>query len=194
MNLSPTLLLIAYSQGIFPMANRAGGIDWFDPDPRAILPLDDSFHISRSLARTLRRNPFEIRVDTAFRQVMLACAQPAPGREATWIGDEFIEAYSQLHQLGFAHSVEAWLDGKLVGGLYGVSLGGLFAGESMFSRAKDASKVALAHLTNRLRTGGFTLHDVQMMTPHLRRFGAILIPREEYKARLAEALRMNATF
>jgi leucyl/phenylalanyl-tRNA--protein transferase len=194
MNLSPTLLLIAYSQGIFPMANRAGAIDWFDPDPRAILPLDDSFYISRSLARTLRRNPFEMRVDTAFREVMLACAQPAPGREFTWIGDEFIEAYSQLHQLGFAHSVEAWLDGKLAGGLYGVSLGGLFAGESMFSRVKDASKVALVHLTNRLRGSGFVLHDIQMMTPHLQRFGAILIPREEYKARLAGALRVKATF
>lgn len=194
MNLSPTLLLIAYSQGIFPMTNRAGGIDWFDPDPRAILPLDDSFHIPRSLARALKRNSFEIKVDTAFRDVMMACAQPASGREVTWIGDEFIEAYSQLHQLGFAHSVEAWLDGKLVGGLYGVSLGGLFAGESMFSRVKDASKVALTHLTNHLRAGGFVLHDVQMMTPHLRRFGAILIPREEYKARLAEALRVNATF
>jgi leucyl/phenylalanyl-tRNA--protein transferase len=190
MFLTPSLLLIAYSQGIFPMANRAGGIDWFDPDPRAILPLDDSLHISRSLARTLRRKPFEIKVDAAFREVMLACAQ----RENTWIGGEFIEAYSQLHQLGFAHSVEAWLDGKLVGGLYGVSLGGLFAGESMFSRVKDASKVALAHLTDRLRTGGFVLHDVQMMTPHLRRFGAILIPREAYKARLAEALKVNATF
>ncbi|MEK7328823.1 MAG: leucyl/phenylalanyl-tRNA--protein transferase [Chloroflexota bacterium] len=194
MQLTPTLLLIAYSQGIFPMANRAGGVDWFDPDPRAILPLDDSFHIPRSLARALKRNPFEIKVDTAFREVMLACAQLAPGREATWIGDEFIEAYSQLHRLGFAHSVESWFDGKLVGGLYGVSLGGLFAGESMFSRVKDASKVALAHLTNRLRAGGFVLHDVQMMTPHLQRFGAILIPREEYKARLAGALRMNATF
>lgn len=194
MQLTPTLLLIAYSQGLFPMANRAGGIDWFDPDPRAILPLDDSFHVSRSLARTLRRNPFEIKMDTAFREVMLACAQPAPGREATWIGGEFIEAYSQLHRLGFAHSVETWRDGKLAGGLYGISLGGLFAGESMFSRVKDASKVALAHLTNHLRAGGFLLHDVQMMTPHLQRFGAILIPREEYKARLAEALRVNAAF
>ena len=194
MQLTPTLLLIAYSQGIFPMANRAGGIDWFDPDPRAILPLDDSFHVSRSLARTLRRNPFEIRADTAFRQVMLACAQPAPGRENTWIGGEFIEVYLQLNRVGLAHSVEAWLDGKLVGGLYGVSLGGLFAGESMFSRVKDASKVALVYLTDRLRAGGFALHDVQMLTPHLQRFGAILIPREEYKARLAEALRVKATF
>ncbi|MBI3242688.1 MAG: leucyl/phenylalanyl-tRNA--protein transferase [Chloroflexi bacterium] len=194
MNLSPTLLVIAYSQGLFPMSNRAGGVDWFDPDPRAILPLDDSFRISRSLARTLRRNPFEIKVDTAFREVMSACAQPAPSREATWISDEFVEAYSQLNRAGLAHSVEAWLGGELVGGLYGVSLGGLFAGESMFSRVRDASKVALVHLTWRLRAGGFVLHDTQFATPHLQTFGVTLIPREEYKARLAEALKVRATF
>ncbi len=194
MNLSPTLLLIAYSQGLFPMANRAGGIDWFDPDPRAILPLDNSFHISRSLARTLRLNLFEIKVDTAFREVMFACAQPAPGREETWISDEFVEAYSQLNGFGLAHSVEAWLDGELVGGLYGVSLGGLFAGESMFSRVRNASKVTLVHLTQRLRVGGFILHDTQFMTLHLQTFGAMWISREEYKARLAEALTVKARF
>lgn len=176
------------------MADDTGKISWFDPDPRAILPLDNSFHVSRSLARILRHNDFEIRADTAFRQVMLACAKPAPGREQTWISDEFVAAYTRLHLLGFAHSLEVWRAGKLVGGLYGVTLGGLFAGESMFHHDSDASKVALVHLTHRLRANGFILHDVQFMTGHLRRFGAMLIPREEYKARLAAALKMNVKF
>ncbi len=192
--LTPSILLVAYSRGIFPMADEHGQIGWYDADPRAILPLDDSFHIPRSVARTLRRGRFEIRVDAAFRDVMEACAQPTTRRGITWISREIVESYSELHSLGFAHSVEAWLDGELVGGLYGVSLGGLFAGESMFSRVPDASKVALVHLTHRLRRGGFVLHDAQMMTPHLRSFGAIMISRNEYQQRLAEALRAPAIF
>lgn len=193
MKLSPHLLLNAYSQGIFPMADEDGTIYWYDPDPRAIIPLDN-FHVPRSLARTIRRGQFEVRVDTAFRAVMKACAEPAPGRDITWINQEIITAYSELHALGFAHSIECWRAGELVGGLYGVSLGGLFAGESMFSRATDASKVALVYLVERLRRAGFVLLDTQFMTDHLRRFGAIEIPREEYQARLAHALKHRARF
>ena len=156
MQLTPAILLNAYSQGIFPMADEDGTIYWYDPDPRAILPLE-AFHLPRSLARTIRRGVFEIRFDTAFHAVMTACAQPAPGRDRTWISPEFIEVYAELHELGFAHSVESWQAGELVGGLYGVTLGGLFAGESMFSRTTDASKVALAYLVDHLRHQGFLL-------------------------------------
>lgn len=192
MKLTPQLLLNAYSQGIFPMAED-DVIYWYDPDPRTIIPLE-TFHVPRSLARTIRRSRFEVRADTAFRAVMEACAEPAPGREVTWINEEIITAYCELHALGFAHSVETWQDGVLVGGLYGVSLGGLFAGESMFSRATDASKVALVHLVERLRRGGFVLLDTQFMTNHLQRFGAIEIPRAEYQARLIHALKRWARF
>ena len=187
------LLLNAYSQGIFPMADEDGSIYWYDPDPRAILPLDD-FHIPRSLARRLRQGGFDVQVDTAFRDVITACAASAPGRETSWISPEFIEAYCELHKLGFAHSVETWIDGELAGGLYGVTLQGLFAGESMFSRVTDSSKIALVHLVERLRQGGFCLLDVQFMTPHLKRFGAIEILRIEYKVRLAQALTVEAQF
>ena len=193
MRLTPQLLLNAYSQGIFPMADEDGTIYWYDPDPRAIIPLD-TFHIPRSLARTIRRGNFEVRVDTAFRAVMEACAEPTPGREITWINAEIIEAYCELHALGFAHSVETWIEGELAGGLYGVALGGLFAGESMFSWVTDSSKVALVYLVERLRRGGFCLLDTQFMTDHLRRFDAIEISRQEYRARLAHALTVRARF
>jgi leucyl/phenylalanyl-tRNA--protein transferase len=191
-----TLLLNAYSQGIFPMADDDGSIYWYDPDPRAILPLDD-FHVPRSLARRIRKGGFEMRFDTAFTEVMLACAEPVSDRadrDKTWINDEFIEIYSQLHHLDFAHSVETWIGDELVGGLYGVSLRGLFAGESMFSRATDSSKIALVYLVERLRQNGFCLLDIQFMTPHLKRFGAIEILRAEYQARLAQALTVDARF
>ncbi len=193
MKLTSALLLNAYSQGIFPMADDDGTIYWYDPDPRAIIPLD-RFHVPRSLTRTIRRSQFEVRVDTAFRAVMEACAEPAPGRDVTWISQEFITVYSELHDLGFAHSVEIWREGELVGGLYGVSLAGLFAGESMFSRAADASKVALVYLVERLRRGGFVLLDTQFMTDHLRRFGTIEISRTEYHVRLIHALKRWARF
>jgi leucyl/phenylalanyl-tRNA--protein transferase len=191
MQLTPRLLFAAYSQGAFPMGHDDGEIYWYDPDPRCILPLD-TFHVPRSLAQTIRHGGFEVRFNTAFRQVMLACAEPAPGREQTWITAEILAAYCQFHELGFAHSVETWVDGQLVGGLYGVAIGGLFAGESMFSHRQDASKIALVYLVERLRTQGFVLHDTQFMTEHLRRFGAIEIPRAEYQRRLQQALTVRA--
>jgi len=193
MILHPQLLIAAYCQGIFPMAGDDGEIGWYDPDPRAILPLD-AFHVPRRLARTARSGTFEVRVDFDFRAVMQACAEPAPDRERTWITPQMIDAYAALHRLGFAHSVETWREGRLVGGLYGVAIRGLFAGESMFNRETDASKVALIHLVERLRRGGFQLLDTQFVTPHLERFGAIEISRAEYKARLARALQVPAVF
>ena len=193
MDLTPQLLLNAYSQGYFPMGNHDGSIDWYDPDPRAIMPLE-SFHIPRSLARRIRRGGYEMRIDSAFREVMLACAAPAPDREETWITEDIVDVYCELHEHGFAHSVETWIDGKLVGGLYGVGIGGLFAGESMFSRATDSSKLALVHLVDRLKAGGFTLLDTQFITPHLRRFGTIEIRSHDYKQLLAHAIRRPARF
>lgn len=192
MKLTPELLLSAYTQGIFPMAH-ADGVYWYDPDPRAIIPLD-GFHVPRRLARRVRSGRFELRVDMAFRDVMEACAAPGAGRGSTWISPQFVEVYSALHKLGFAHSVEAWRDGRLVGGLYGVALQGLFAGESMFSHETDASKVALVHLVERLRRGGFVLLDTQFTTEHLEQFGAVEIPRREYKTLLRQALMVETTF
>ncbi|HZS83455.1 MAG TPA: leucyl/phenylalanyl-tRNA--protein transferase [Stellaceae bacterium] len=193
--LTPELLLQAYAAGIFPMAESADDPElyWVDPVRRGILPLD-AFHVPRSLRRTLRRDIFEIRCDTAFTAVMRGCAEPAADRRQTWINDEIIALYSELHRRGAAHSVEAWYEGALVGGLYGVELGAAFFGESMFSRVTDASKVALVHLVARLRRGGFTLLDTQFVTAHLQRFGAIEISRREYHARLAAALRRRAQF
>jgi leucyl/phenylalanyl-tRNA--protein transferase len=191
--LTPYLLLNAYAQGIFPMADADGTIYWYDPDPRAIIPLDN-FHVSRRLARRLRRNDFEVYFDTAFRKVILACATPDAGREETWINDEIIEAYCELHEAGFAHSVETWIGGQLVGGLYGVAIRGFFAGESMFSRETDSSKIALVHLVNHLRRRKFVLLDTQFMTEHLRRFGAIQVSQVEYKLLLDRALRAETDF
>ena len=191
MQLTPQLLLSAYSQGVFPMGHEDGEIYWYDPDPRTILPLDN-FHIPRSLAQRIRRGGFEVRINTAFRRVMIACGEPAPSREQTWITPEILDAYCLLHEFGFAHSVETWVDGQLVGGLYGVALGGLFAGESMFSHVADASKIALVYLVEQLRSRGFVLHDTQFMTDHLRRFGALEIPRAEYQRRLQQALAIRA--
>jgi leucyl/phenylalanyl-tRNA---protein transferase len=194
LRLSPELLVAAYSRGLFPMAEEDGSIGWYDPDPRGVIPLD-AFHVPRRLAKTVRSNRFEIRVDTSFREVMSTCAAPSRGREDTWISDEMIEAYAGLHRLGLAHSVESWRDGRLVGGLYGVAIGGLFAGESMFSRETDASKVALVNLVARLVRGGFVLLDSQYLVgSHLRQFGAIDIPAREYKRRLAAAVRVHAGF
>jgi leucyl/phenylalanyl-tRNA--protein transferase len=190
MKLTPNLLLSAYVQGVFPMAHE-DGIYWYDPDPRAILPLD-SFHCPRRLARTVRKGVYDIRINTAFRDVIANCA--APNRDGGWISDDISAAYTRLHELGFAHSVEAWQDGELVGGLYGVSIRGLFAGESMFSTARDASKVALVHLVQRLCERGFTLLDVQFDTPHMLQFGIVTIPRSDYLSRLELALQSDCRF
>lgn len=175
------------------MADEVGEIMWYDPDPRAIIPLD-TFHVPKRLARSIRNDGFETRIDTQFRRVMQLCAAPAPEREETWISDRLIDLYTQLHRAGFAHSVETWRGGELVGGLYGVSVRGLFAGESMFSRATNASKVALVALIDRLRTRGFTLLDTQFLTSHLAGFGATEIPRTEYQRRLAQALHVETAF
>ena len=175
------------------MAHEDGRIYWYDPDPRAIIPLDH-FHISRSLQRTIRQQIFEIRINTAFTAVIEACADPMPGREDTWIDDNIIQAYTRLHRLGFAHSVEAWQADELVGGLYGVAVQGLFAGESMFSRVRDSSKAALAHLVDHLQRKQFHLLDIQFMTDHLRHFGAIEIPTAEYKRLLSQALLVSTSF
>lgn len=194
MQLTPQMLLNAYCQGYFPMADPDDGkIYWYDPDPRTILPLE-SFHIPRRLQRTVQQKKFEIRIDTAFEQVMRLCAEPRAKQDRTWINDELIELYVALHRHGFAHSVETWLEGELVGGVYGVSVGGLFAGESMFSRARDASKVALVELVNVLHRNGFVLFDVQFTNDHLKQFGVVEIPKSHYKIRLDLALERYCPF
>lgn len=188
-------LVSAYAHGLFPMARERedSRLYWVDPEQRGILPLE-SFHIPRRLARTLRQTSIEIRCDTAFDMVIQTCGAAAPDRPESWINAEIIALFSALHRLGLAHSVESWRGGELVGGLYGLALGGAFFGESMFSRATDASKLALVHLVARLRRGGFTLLDTQFITEHLRQFGAIEIPRPEYHHRLAAALAHSAHF
>lgn len=193
--LTPGLLLRAYAAGVFPMAEHQDDTElfWVDPERRGILPLD-KFHVPRRLKKTLRQHPFEMRVDTAFEDVMEACATPAPGRETTWINASIRQGYSMLNQLGHAHSVEAWRDGNLVGGLYGVRLAGAFFGESMFSRTTDASKAALVHLVERLNHGGFRLLDTQFLTDHLARFGAVEVSRAAYHRVLKEALNVEADF
>jgi len=195
MRLTPDILLRAYAIGIFPMAESRDQTDlhWIDPELRGVLPLD-RFHASRKLRRRIRRGDFEIRCDTAFAEVIRACAEPTPMRRDTWINPTIERLYTELHEAGFAHTVECWQEGRLVGGLYGVALGAAFFGESMFSRVTDASKVALAHLVLRLRKGGFQLLDTQFVTPHLQRFGAIEMPREEYRSRLARAITTEAAF
>lgn len=193
--ISPEQLLQAYAIGLFPMAERRDDprLFWIDPELRGILPLD-GFHIPQSLAKTLRQRRFDIRVDTAFVQVLEACAEPKPGREDTWINQHIVALFTRLHRMGFAHSVESWRDGRLVGGLYGLALGGAFFGESMFSRETDASKVALVDLVARLKLGGALLLDTQFITSHLARFGAVEIPRHDYRRRLDRALAARAQF
>ena len=190
----PRELLDCYARGVFPMADARDDDRVFliDPEKRGVIPLD-AFHVPRRLARTIRSDPFEIRMDTAFAQVVAACAAPKPGRTETWINGVIEELYARLFEMGHAHSVECWLDEELVGGLYGVSLGAAFFGESMFSRRTDASKVALAHLVARLIADGFRLLDTQFITDHLTTFGAVEIPRAEYHRRLARALQAQAS-
>ncbi|CAJ0861030.1 hypothetical protein AMST5_01357 [freshwater sediment metagenome] len=193
--ITPHLLLRAYSIGLFPMAESAEDdqLFWVDPEKRAIFPLD-TFIVSRSLAKTVRSDRFEVVVDQDFDAVIDACATPAPDREKTWINDEIRRLYRELFDMGFAHTVECRRDGELVGGLYGVALRGAFFGESMFHRERDASKVALTHLIARLRAGGFQLLDTQFMTSHLASLGAIEISREAYHRALEEALVVHANF
>lgn len=179
----PEILLEAYSRGVFPMANE-GEIQWFSPELRGLIPLDERFHIPHGLAKSLKRKPFEIRWDTAFREVMLGCA----ARDETWIDPIILESYCHLHQLGHAHSVECWDADGLQGGLYGVSLPGVFFGESMFSRKTDASKIALVALVQWLREKGTTLLDTQWMTDHLSQFGGYELSRKAYHVTLRKAL------
>ncbi len=189
MSLPAPLLLEAYRRGLFPMALPDGSIRWFSPDPRGILPLD-RFHVPRRLERVIRQARFDVRVDCAFHDVIRACADV----DETWISPVIVEVYGELHRLGVAHSVEAWREGQLVGGLYGVSLGGAFFGESMFHRVADASKVALQALVERLRRRGYGLLDVQWVTPHLSTFGAIEVSRREYLQLLRDSLRLQRHF
>jgi len=193
--LTPQILLRAYAAGIFPMADDASDpeVFWVQPEMRGVIPLD-TFHVPRSLARAVRRAPYDIRFDTAFRAVINACAETTENRERTWINRTIRDLYCQLHEMGHAHSVEAWDDDQLVGGLYGVSLGRAFFGESMFSRKTDASKICLVHLVERLKERGFVLLDTQFTTEHLKRFGAVDVPAEEYENMLAEALIGEAQF
>ncbi len=188
--ISAEVLLSAYAQGIFPMGLPDGEIGWFSPDPRGVIPIDDRFHVPHGLRRALKKHPFELRFNTAFRDVMRGCA----GRDETWIDDVILASYCNLHTLGFAHSVETWHGNRLVGGLYGVALGGAFFGESMFHRETDASKIALCALVDRLREREFTLLDTQWVTPHLKQFGAHEIPRSAYLIELESALRRRCTF
>ncbi len=193
--LTPQLLLGAYASGVFPMAKSREDRDlyWIDPDLRGVLPLGQ-FHIPRSLRKTLRQKPFRIACNQDFSGVVRACAHTTSTRPETWINTEIERIYGALHDMGVAHSVECWLDGKLVGGLYGVAMRGAFFGESMFSHVTDASKIALCHLVAHLDYCGFQLLDTQFVTDHLQRFGAIEISRADYKNRLAEALKINAEF
>ncbi len=189
MGIPVPLLLEAYRRGLFPMALPDGEIRWFSPDPRGVLPLE-RFHVPRRLARVVRQERFEVRVNCAFDQVIRACAD----LEETWISEQIVESYGELHRLGFAHSVEVWRDDRLVGGLYGVSLGGAFFGESMFHRVTDASKVAFHALVDRLRQRGYGLLDVQWVTPHLAIFGACEISRRRYLRLLDVTLRLGCRF
>lgn len=191
----PDLLLRAYASGVFPMAEHADDpeVFWVRPETRGIIPLD-AFHVPKSLAKTIRQGRFEIRYDCDFAGVMEGCAETGEGRASTWINAPIREAYQELHLRGHCHSVEAWRDGRLVGGLYGVSLGRAFFGESMFSRERDASKVCLVHLVERLREQKFVLLDTQFTTEHLKRFGAVDVPRRKYEKLLEDALSGEAHF
>lgn len=188
--LEPDRLLATYMAGVFPMADEHGELHWLAPDPRAIIELDQT-KVSRSLRSTVRRGVYGITIDRAFERVIAACADRPDG---TWISDSIKTAYCRLHELGFGHSIEAWRDGKLAGGLYGVSIGGAFFGESMFHRDTDASKVALVHLVTHMKKRGMILLDIQFMTEHLRQFGASDITRTEYERRLQKAVRMDCRF
>lgn len=195
MEITPELILKAYAFGVFPMARSRSDADvaWVQPKLRGILPLD-AFHMSRSLRRVIRRETFAVTCDAAFDRVMQGCADPGPKRPETWINDTIFRLFSDLHHAGLAHSVEVWRDGELVGGIYGLAMGAAFFGESMFSRADNASKVALSHLAGILKRGGFALLDAQFITDHLKQFGAIEIPQKDYLALLSGALERRGVF
>ena len=195
MEITPDVLLKAYACGIFPMSESADdpGLFWVEPEFRGIIPLDE-FHVPKRLARTVRQGVFTVKADTAFDQVISLCAEDAPDRPDTWINGRIAELYKELHRIGHCHSIECWQENTLVGGLYGVRLGGAFFGESMFSRARDASKVALVHLVKRLTIGGFALLDTQFNTAHLSQFGAIEIPKRQYEQLLDQVLIVEADF
>lgn len=195
MKITPELLLTAYSQGVFPMAGgrEDDEILWYDPNDRGILPLS-RFHVPRRLRRTIQGAPYQITYDSCFSDVVASCAQSSAGRETTWINEEIETLYAELHAQGFAHSMEAWQDGSLIGGLYGVHLGAAFFGESMFSLRDDASKICLVYLVARLKEGGFKLLDTQWVTDHLLQFGAVEISRTEYKALLGNVVDQVADF
>lgn len=193
--ITPEVLLRAYACGIFPMSESADDptIFWVEPEQRGVIPLD-GFRVSSRLARTVKADAFRVTINTAFRQTIAACAEPKPGRDDTWINNRIRDLYTSLHGIGHCHSVEVWTGDKLVGGLYGVSLGRAFFGESMFHRTRDASKVALVHLVARLIAGGFVLLDTQFVTDHLRSFGAVEVPRRRYRALLDDAIAGSADF
>jgi leucyl/phenylalanyl-tRNA--protein transferase len=193
--ITPEVLLRAYACGIFPMAESIDDptLFWVEPELRGIIPLG-GFNVSSRLARTIRSDVFTVSVNTAFKAVIAGCAEPAPGRDNTWINTRIRDLYTALHELGHCHSVEVWDGEHLAGGLYGVSLGGAFFGESMFHRTRDASKVALVHLVARLLAGGFTLLDTQFVTEHLRTFGALEVPRRRYRMLLDDAVKETADF
>lgn len=193
--LTPALLLTAYTHGVFPMAESRDDptLYWLDPEMRGILPLD-GFHVPRRLARTVRSDRFEVRIDTAFGDVMRACAEPRTGSSDSWINRQIMTLYGELYEHGYCHSVECWRDKQLVGGLYGVHIGAAFFGESMFARERDASKVALVHLVARLQCGGFRLLDTQFVTEHLTTFGAVEIPRDQYRKMLRQAIADQGDF
>ncbi|WP_428646141.1 leucyl/phenylalanyl-tRNA--protein transferase [Roseibium sp.] len=195
MEITPQVLLKAYACGLFPMAESADdpGLFWLEPEHRGILPLD-SFHIPKRLKRTIRSDVFEIRVSTDFQGVIDGCAEPMPGRQKTWINREIRRLYGELFDMGYCHTVEAWQDGALVGGLYGVSLNGAFFGESMFAFRTDASKVCLAHLVARLIAGGYSLLDTQFVTEHLSKFGTVEVSQADYNKLLAKALQLETDF
>jgi leucyl/phenylalanyl-tRNA--protein transferase len=192
--LTAEIMLRAYAAGIFPMAESADATElrWYDPPVRALIPLDEHFHLPRRLARTLRQRPYQVTLNQAFEQTMRGCAEPREGRETTWINGEIVRLYTTLHRRGHAHSIEVWNGEELIGGLYGVSLGRAFFGESMFSRMTDASKIALAHLVALLKHCGYTLLDTQFQTPHLHRFGTFEITRSAYQLLLAGCVKQAA--
>ena len=193
--LTPELILEAYRQGLFPMAYNSGApyVHWICPEMRGQLPIKN-LHIPRRLKKTIRRGAYEIKINTAFEDVIRQCAEPQENRPETWINESIMNVFCQLHTRGDAHSVEYWQEGQLTGGVYGLAIGGAFFGESMFSHTRDASKIALVHLTARLHSGGFTLLDTQFVNDHLQQFGAYEIPYEEYKSVLNKALQVKGNF